>query len=196
MAQKKPFTLILLGDPTAGKDTQSQILAKKYNLHAFSSGQALRDWQARDPEIAKVLAKDFDKGKFAPTWVVKQVYIDNFKNSPKSKELLLNGNPRKLREANLVLNLIKKYNRPSPIVIYLYIPDKEVAKRSAKRAMQLGRPDDRSVATRLKARNEHLLKTFKYLQGKVPTARVSGMGTVSEVTANLVKTVEKLTARL
>lgn len=195
MKQNANFTLILVGDPTAGKDTQSKILAKKYGMHVFSSGQALRDWKARDKKIAAVLAKDFDKGKFAPTWVVRQVYLDNFKNATQ-KGMILNGNPRKLREGALVLRLVKEFGHPSPIAIYLYVPDNIVKKRSMKRALEQGRVDDRSVETRLNARNEHLLKTFAYLEKKVPSVRVSGVGTIEQVNKRIVSAIEKLRKKL
>ena len=44
--KKLGFDLILLGDPTAGKDTQAAILMKKYELKSVESGKEWRKTSA------------------------------------------------------------------------------------------------------------------------------------------------------
>src|SRR3989344_4960030 len=47
MKKRLGFDLILLGDPTSGKNTQAELLSKKYQVRVFDSGTFLRKHHAK-----------------------------------------------------------------------------------------------------------------------------------------------------
>ncbi len=62
----KPFNLILLGDPAAGKATQAAWLVKKYKLYDLDMGLELRKRRRSDARLNSRLEANYDKGKLTP----------------------------------------------------------------------------------------------------------------------------------
>lgn len=99
---KKAF--LVFGPPGAGKGTQANLLAAKFNLIHFDTGKyierVVQDPANRaDPEIDKY-RMDFDNGKLIdPKWVFKIVSAQTKKIAESGFGLVFSGSPRTYDEA-------------------------------------------------------------------------------------------------
>jgi adenylate kinase family enzyme len=69
---KKPFNLILLGDPASGKGTQAKRLVKKYHFYDLDMGREVR----KPTALAQYdYAHTTAIGHLTPTGVVRNIFI-------------------------------------------------------------------------------------------------------------------------
>ena len=106
MKRQKPFNLILLGDPAAGKATQVALIVKRYQMFDFDMGRELRR-----PMVRKTF--DYDrstaKGKLTPTKVVRAIFrAKRSRRADPSKGILFDGVPKMVGEARLLARQLKK----------------------------------------------------------------------------------------
>ena len=197
---KKPFNLILLGDPAAGKATQAAFLIKKYPLYDLDMGKELRRLKARDGQARAMMQKTYDKGHTTQTAIVRKIFHDKIFSVPKSKGILFDGNPKQIGEAKLIYRWLKQQNRGRAILIYLNIPMPETVKRMANRVEYFKgkfskRADDNKAAlqNRVKYYRKNITGVIKFFRTKFPFKQISGLGAKEEVKKRLFKTVEELT---
>ena len=195
------INIILLGDPAAGKATQSALLAKKYNLRDFDMGKELLKIQhGRGNVSAKAaLAKTFSKGKLTPTALVRDLQKKVALETPKSKGVLFDGNPKMITEAKLVSKYLKQAGRNEIVFLYLSLPQKDIIKRMSERKVYFKRkfskrPDDniKALKNRLKYYNTNIREVVDFFKSKYPNRKISGLGTVQEVNARIVKAINEL----
>ena len=67
------MNVVIFGPPGAGKGTQSQYIAKKFNLHQVSTGDLLRDEIKNKSEIGKEIEEIISKGDFATDEIVNEL---------------------------------------------------------------------------------------------------------------------------
>lgn len=186
MQKKKPFNLILLGDPAAGKETQSKWIAKQYRMFDFDMGHELRR-----PETKRRF--DYDRatarGKLTPTWIVREIFRHNIAGTPRSKGILFDGAPKMVGEARLVVAWLKREKREKPLVIYLHIPVAEILKRTEKR----GRKDDarEALMNRIAYYRTDVAKTIAFFKTIYCFKKISGAGTPAAVAKKIEKEINK-----
>lgn len=190
------FNLIFLGDPASGKATQSQKIAKKYNMLNIDFGKELVKIQhskSKNSEylkIRKAIKATSDKGKIFPTAFARRFFKEQIFSAPKNKGILFDGNPKMLGEAKLVhkwLNAVGR-NDGAVLVLYLSIPRREIIKRMLKRKELVGgkhikRKDDNIAAlkNRLSFFSQHMPKVLDFLGSKYEFKKVGGLGSREEV---------------
>lgn len=196
MHKKRPFNIILLGDPASGKGTQSAILAKKYHLYDFDMGK-----EVRQPSIRKKF--DYEKttgaGKLTPTAIVRKILKHKVVATPASKGMLFNGHPKMIGEARLLAGWLKKYKRTDPIVLYLHVPASETLRRAKTRRVYyhgrwVVRSDDSGEAlmNRRKYYREQVSHVIAFFKARYSFRQISGMGTEAQVTERLTSAIEKM----
>lgn len=100
--------LILLGGPGAGKGTQAQKLAEKYNAQHIATGDILRQAVKDETEMG-VLAKSYmDKGQLVPDEVVIGIIEDRLAQPDVDAGLVLDGFPRTVPQAKALDELMEK----------------------------------------------------------------------------------------
>lgn len=186
--QPKPINIILLGDPAAGKATQSELLVKKYGLYDFDMGKELTALRLRDQHADKVLKDNYDKGKLTPTSIVRGILRDTIAGVPATQGILFDGHPKMLGEAKLVSGLLSKAHRTEPVVLYIAIPMEEMITRIHKRTGYFDgkfgkRSDDSDSAlkNRMRYYRKNIAEVLAYFQSKYTFTKISGMGSVAEV---------------
>jgi adenylate kinase len=186
MQKKKPFNLILLGDPAAGKETQSRQIAKRYRMFDFDMGRELRR-----PVVRRTFGYDRStaKGKLAPTKVVRAIIRNKIGKIGRSTGILFDGFPKMVGEARLVASQLRREGREKPFVMYLYIPIAEIFKRMEKR----GRKDDTKEAlmNRIAYYRSDVAKTIAFFRTIYVFKRISGSGTPAEVAARMEKEIKR-----
>lgn len=196
--KQPPVTIILLGDPAAGKATQAEKLCREHNLYDFDMGKELTRVRTKDEAISGVLKKNYDKGKLTPTKIVREILKTTIAKIPASRGILFDGHPKMLGEAKLVNSLLAKQNRPAPLVIYLSIPIEETVKRMHDRvgyfAGKYGkRADDNDAAlkNRVKYYRKNIAEVIEYFSNRYQYHKISAMGTRAEVQKRVAKIVDE-----
>lgn len=105
LSKKKPLSLIIYGRPGSGKGTQADLLAEKFRLEHFSSGEALRRRQKAGDFTAKKLIEVMNKGKWVPECTIIKLWMDKleeFKRKTNFKGWIYDGGPRLTLETMLL----------------------------------------------------------------------------------------------
>src|SRR3972149_10089402 len=98
------IAIIIFGPPGSGKGTQAQLLAEKFNLVHFDSGNYLRqilyDPKNKKSKTIQMERKLNETGKInTPLWVLK-IIADKIKKIEKlKKSVVFGGSPRSTFEA-------------------------------------------------------------------------------------------------
>ena len=199
MATKKPvqLNLIILGDPGAGKATQSVHFAKKYNLFDFDMGRELTLLREKNAAVEAAQKRTADKGILTPTAIVRKINEQKIGELNKSVGILFDGHPKMVGEAKLVAKLLEKTGRTKPLVLYIKIPVSEIVKRTHKRLGYYNtkfskRPDDSISALKNRARyyRTNIKQVTEYFKSIYTFAQIDGMGTKAQVRTRIQKAID------
>ncbi|HEV8601259.1 MAG TPA: nucleoside monophosphate kinase [Patescibacteria group bacterium] len=178
------FDLILLGDPTAGKDTQAKILQKKYLLKPVESGKYWRKLAKKNNFEGRWLRRTMSMGYPTPVTLMKKFLQENLKNRPKNKDFIFVGNPRLKPEAQYLVKLLNAAHR-NFFVLYLKIPVSEILKRTKSRRRL--KTEDEGVRNRINYHKKQVSKTVAYFSSMRKLKFVDSMPPIPKVSANIEK---------
>ena len=188
MAKQKALTIVLIGDPAAGKATQAVFLSKRYGLYDFDMGKELNIKRAKDKKFDALLKKNTDLGRLTPTSEVQKILKDVINRIPKSKGILFDGHPKMLTEAKFITRELKRIGRDRPMVVYLSIPLSETVKRMHNRQGYFSgkfgkRADDSDEALKNRVRyyRINIAAVVKFWSAKYPFRKINAIGTVKQV---------------
>ena len=129
--------IILFGPPGSGKGTQAGLLAKKFKLEHFSSGEALRQRQKVGDFTGRKLKKVMEEGKWVPECTIIKIWMDKleeFKQKRNFKGWIYDGGPRLTLETKLLEKALEWYEWQKNIkVILIDISEKTAFNRLTKR---------------------------------------------------------------
>lgn len=125
----KAETIVILGAPGSGKDTQVEFLVEALGYQEISSGNLVRLRAQHDDD----LRKSMEKGELVSNDVVDDEIISVFALLPDEQPIVLNGYPRTLEQARKLPIILKENNRKLDKVIYIKADDGELVKRIGKR---------------------------------------------------------------
>lgn len=120
--------IIFLGPPGAGKGTQAKFLEKDYGFIQISTGDILREAVKKGTELGKLAKKYMDEGKLVPDDVIVGI-IEEKLEELKDKNIILDGFPRTIPQAEALDEMLKKKNKEVDAVILFDISDEEVVRR-------------------------------------------------------------------
>lgn len=121
------MNLIILGPPGAGKGTQSQFLAQKYNLKHLSTGDLFRYEIAQQTAIGKKAKVYVDNGQYVPDQIMNEI-ISKVLLTIKHN-FILDGYPRTLLQVQWLDQVLLSLNEKITMVLYLDIDEKTVINR-------------------------------------------------------------------
>lgn len=99
----KPFELIVLGPPVSGKGTQTELVAKTFDIPHISTGVILHAIKSdpAHPLAAEVMGY-MDNGKLVPTELVNRLVADRIKQDDCRLGYAMDGFPRTLEQAQFL----------------------------------------------------------------------------------------------
>ena len=135
--------IILLGPPGAGKGTQSNLIANKYNFFHFSTGNILRDQVEKKTEIGKEIEAIINSGNLISDKIIINI-VDNVisKELSLNKGILLDGFPRNLDQAQSLDKLLHEKGKKINFVIHISVDKEEIIERIKNRQVEEKRKDD------------------------------------------------------
>lgn len=190
------YAILFYGPPGAGKGTQAEKVAKKYNYFHFDTGKFIESL-IHNPVLRKkaIIRKQKDlflSGKLAdPKWVGTEVKKRIKEISLNNQSLIMSGSPRTEEEAfylkggGVIDTLIKYYGKDNILIFFLNIPVTESIKRNSKR----GRPgldEPNIIKIRCREYAKRTLPIIKEIKKRnIKVIRLDGSFTKSIITKNI-----------
>jgi len=186
------MNLILFGPYGCGKGTQGKILAEKYDLQMFDTGEQLRFHIKGGTELGKKIKEIVDRGDLVSNEVVMEVIQDFIERSDKNKDYLFDGIPRFQEQANSFDELLER-NNIDVKRIFLDIPrDISFARQLKRNAELVEKRADGTDEIAKKRIGIYEKETLPVVQKYIDEGRmfvVDGTKAIEEVTAQIMKVV-------
>lgn len=115
------MNIILVAPPAAGKGTQAELLKQKYNLNHISTGDLLRKAASCNDDFGNNLKSVMESGNLVSDDIVLEV-VNRYLDNTSSNNLLLDGFPRNLYQAQKLDELLNNKNSK---VDYVFLLDLE-----------------------------------------------------------------------
>ncbi len=166
--------IVFFGPAGAGKSVQGQILSARQGWRWLSAGQILRD--THDPEIVKTM----HEGKLVSHEAITRIMGDAIKKSGEIDQIILDGFPRELHQAEWLLQSKTHHGRDIGLVVVLEVPREELLKRLAIR----GRADDtpEAIDQRLQIYRQEMYPILGlFTENHIPVVHIDGVGSVGEI---------------
>ena len=126
-----------MGPQGSGKGTQARMLAEKFDLQIFETGNVLREIASQDTEIGRKINEIINvKGDIVPWDFMKEKILgQKLSELDKSKGIIFDGTPRIIEEAEFWNEKFKETDRTIDYVFYIDIPEEESVKRISSRKL-------------------------------------------------------------
>lgn len=169
--QNTPKVFIFLGRSGCGKGTQADLIIKylkdlegKFSktLH-IESGALLRQFAQGDNFTQQKIKSVLNSGALVPESIIVSLWTENIiANFSGTENMVFDGTPRKLHEAQLLDNALRFYGVEKPVVFYLEVSENWAEKRLQER----GRKDDtaEAIKKRLAWFESEVVKTIDFYQ--------------------------------
>lgn len=188
------INIILFGPPGAGKGTQSAKLIDKYSLTHISTGDLFRKHLKEGTPLGKLAQDYMNKGNLVPDQVVIDMVDDKIQSSGKITGIIFDGFPRTIPQAQALDNLLAQKNAPIKVLVELVVPEDELRKRLADRAVKENRPDDAKPAVienRIAVYKSETAAVADYYKKEKKYASVIGVGEVEDIFKNICVEIDK-----
>lgn len=204
-----PETIVILGAPGSGKDTQSEFLANVLGYKIISTGDLCRILAGHNEEVKKIM----EKGDLIPDGIIEDELISTFALLPEEQPVILDGYPRNLEQAKKLNTILEQNERKLDRVIYINVSEEEAIKRIGKRRVctrcgkfsvfngkeicnecggELALRDDdtpQAVKERFQVFHEATEPMIDYFKEDGKLAEVNGNGSVEEVREEIKRTI-------
>jgi adenylate kinase len=124
--------LILFGPPGSGKGTQAKLLRDRLQMAHISTGDMLRERVASGDELGKAVTGIMQSGALVPDELVNKLVEDRIEQADCVQGFILDGYPRTVSQAKLLVELMALKQIPS-VVVHLKVDYNVIIARLAGR---------------------------------------------------------------
>jgi len=121
MVQGLGRAVILLGPPGAGKGTQAQRIAQRYQLPHLSTGDMFRDNIQRDTPLGRKAKPLMEHGDLVPDEIVLGMVEDRISQPDCSHGFVFDGFPRTLQQAGDLERICQQYKLKGTVVLHMVV---------------------------------------------------------------------------
>jgi adenylate kinase len=185
--------LLLIGAPGAGKGTQAERLAERFNITHISSGDLLRQHVREQTSIGQTIKTFVDAGDLVPDAVVMDMLRKPVVAAAEAGGYVLDGFPRTVDQAKAAFETARALGVEVQAAVHLDVPDEELIRRLLARS----RGDDDTedvIAHRLQVYREKTIPLLEYYAGREWMFAVDGAQSPDRVHKEIVGRLRKLTA--
>ena len=125
--------IIMLGAPGAGKGTQAQMIADKFNIPHISTGDIFRANIKNGTELGKKAKEFMDKGQLVPDELTVQLLLDRVAKDDCKNGYVLDGFPRTIPQADVLDSELTKLGDKVDFAINVDVPDENIVRRMSGR---------------------------------------------------------------
>ena len=213
--------LILLGPPGIGKGTQAKRLCKRYSLDHLSTGDMFRSAILEKNVVGNIAESYINFGKLVPDNIVLNMVEEKLAEIEKFRGFIFDGFPRTVPQATGFKKLINKMRLSLDKVLAIHGDDSTILERLSSRrtCSQCGkitnlifsspkvyghcdrcsgdlfqRDDDKKdvIIKRLEIYKIQTEPLLDYYYNENLLLKISGLGSIDDVTARIEKRVENL----
>ena len=123
------MNIILFGPPGAGKGTQSQKIAKKFNLHQVSTGDLLRNEIKNKSDIGKKIEQIISQGDFVTDDIINKILKTVIINPLYRNRNIFDGYPRNTTQAESLEIMLNSDNQSINFILFLKVNREIIEKR-------------------------------------------------------------------
>lgn len=166
--------LVLIGIQGAGKSTQGNMLAEKYEIPYLSSGHIFREMAKEKTQLGRWLKETLNSGALVPDDTTLEIVLTYLQKPEYEKGFILDGFPRTVPQAEAFNGALDK-------VVYLKVSDREALWRIS------GRNDVRedetlqAIRKRIQLFHELTEPVVQYYRDQGKLVEVDGEVSVEEV---------------
>ncbi len=121
--------LSLIGPPGAGKGTQSERIAERYDLRHLSPGELLREEIEQGTEAGRRARPYVEEGKLVPYEIVSELIARRMFDDAEKRGFVADGFPRTIEQYVRFKQELQKRDEHLDLVIYLELDREEIMKR-------------------------------------------------------------------
>ena len=121
--------IIMLGAPGAGKGTQAELIAEKYNIPHISTGDIFRSNIKNGTELGKKAKSYMDQGLLVPDELTCDLVADRIVADDCANGFILDGFPRTIPQAHALDTVLAKMNTAMDFAINVDVPDEVIVSR-------------------------------------------------------------------
>ena len=125
--------IVMLGAPGAGKGTQAEIIAEKYNIPHISPGDIFRATLKNGTELGKKAKVYMDAGELVPDSLTCDLVMDRIAQDDCAEGYILDGFPRTIPQAEVFTKALAEKGMKVDYAIDVDVPDDNIVKRMAGR---------------------------------------------------------------
>lgn len=125
--------IVMLGAPGAGKGTQAQKIAEKYDIPHISTGDIFRSNIKAGTELGKKAKSFIDQGLLVPDEVTIGMLLDRIHESDCKNGYILDGFPRTIPQAESLTEALAKSGEAIDFALNVDVPDANIVNRMAGR---------------------------------------------------------------
>ena len=188
------INIILFGPPGAGKGTQSAKIIEKYSLLHIATGDLFRKHLKEGRPLGNLAKEYMHKGNLVPDQVVIDMVDDKIKSAENTSGIIFDGFPRTIPQAQALDKLLNSKGAPIKVLIELVVPEDELMKRLADRAMKENRPDDAKpevIEHRIALYKGETVAVAEYYKNLGKYASVVGVGQIENIFSNICREIDK-----
>ena len=125
--------IIMLGAPGAGKGTQAQMIADKYEIPHVSTGDIFRENVKNGTQLGMEAKKYMDKGELVPDELTVRILLDRVAKEDCKTGYVLDGFPRTIPQAEVLENALSEIGDKIDYAINVDVPDENIVRRMSGR---------------------------------------------------------------
>ncbi len=201
MKDSKNLNFIIIGPPGSGKGTQAKLLLKKFKgLYYVYPGEIFRTLFKANTDAGNRIKKIGESGGLQPEDLATTLWMYKISfNVRDGQGFLLDGSPRKIKEAESLYNFLKFLDRiKNTILFVLHISEKESYKRLIRRvdaatgkAIKRVDDDKKKINLRWNLYKKETIPAIDYMKKKkCKVVKINGEQSIEKVFKDILKVIK------
>ncbi len=188
------MNLVIFGPPGAGKGTQSNFIAKKFNLFQLSTGALLRREIESKTKLGGEISSIINSGNLVSDRIVSDLIETFITNKKYKSKLIFDGYPRNISQAQNLNNLLEKYDQKIDLVLELSVSLNTIKKRILERQIQEKRADDKEeiAIKRYETYEKNIRPVIDFYKKSNLLKVVKGEASISEINVEISDLIEAI----